>query len=225
MAFTEAAEGISFEAMVAHQQAVGRDRPAGPRTWTPSCPAPARGGSTASNPGRMLHPAQAPGRAQALGGPGHRSSCGRKLATVPGHPGLPPEPAAHPDRRPAHARASTSSPCRAPTPTNSTSTPPIWKPRCAACPGCMDVTSDLQIKNPQVNVDDRPRQGRHPRRHRRSRSRTRSTTPTAPARSPRSTPPTTSTRSSWSCCPSTRRDPAALSHALRPLHPRASSCR
>ncbi len=31
--------------------------------------------------------------------------------------------------------------------------PPCWRPRCAPCRGCMDVTSDLQIKNPQVNVE------------------------------------------------------------------------
>ena len=31
--------------------------------------------------------------------------------------------------------------------------------RCGRCPSSQDVSSDLQIKNPQVNVDDRPRPG------------------------------------------------------------------
>ena len=37
---------------------------------------------------------------------------------------------------------------------------------CASCPSCTDVTSDLQIKNPQVDVDDRPRPRRRARRDR-----------------------------------------------------------
>ena len=102
----------------------------------------------------------------------------------PGHPRVPAEPAADPHRRPRRPRASTSSRCRAPTSTQ------LYATRAAArgdaarrCRGCTDVTSDLQIKNPQVSVDDRPRPRRRARRHARSRSRTRSTTPTARGRS------------------------------------------
>ncbi len=76
-------------------------------------------------------------------------------------------------------------------------------------PMLQDVTSDLQIKNPQVNLDidrDRAAAWASPP----SRSRTPSTRPTAPARSPPSIPPPTSTRWSWSWNPSYQLDPSAL---------------
>ena len=57
---------------------------------------------------------------------------------------------------------------------------PQLEARLRALPGLLDVTSDLQISNPELNVQV-------------DRDRRRSTAPSAPARSRPSTPPTTST--------------------------------
>ena len=88
---------------------------------------------------------------------------------------------------------------------------PIIEEKIRALPGFQDVTSDLQIKNPQVvaraSTATRPRRWASPR----SRSRTPSTTPTASARCRPSTRRPTNTGSFWSCCPQYQLDPSALS--------------
>ncbi len=53
--------------------------------------------------------------------------------------------------RPA-PRPSTSSCCKVPTATSSTAAPPISRTSCASLPLLQDVTSDLEIKNPQLNL-------------------------------------------------------------------------
>ncbi len=66
-------------------------------------------------------------------------------------------------------RASTSSRCRARTRDELYDAAPRFEARAArSCPALQDVTSDLQIKNPQVNGRDRSRPGGDARRHRRA---------------------------------------------------------
>ena len=120
-------------------------------------------------------------------------------------------------------RASTSSRCRARTSTSSTSARRMLEDEaCARCPGFQDVTSDLQIQNPQVNVDDRPRQARP-----------RSASPpqqiedalySAYGTRQVSTiyAPTNQYQVILELAPEYQRDPTALSHALRPLLERAA---
>ena len=128
-----------------------------------------RGGNT----GPHLHAPQAARASASRRRRGHRSELRPKLAQVPGIRSFlqNPPPIRIGGRSP---RACTSSRCRAPTPTSSTRRAARSRRSCAALPGLQDVTSDLQITNPQVDVDDRPRPRRGARRHARSRSRRRS---------------------------------------------------
>ena len=77
----------------------------------------------------------------------------------------------------------------------------VFERRCAR-PGFQDVTSDLQLKNPQVEVEIEPRPGRHAR-HLGRADRAPLTTAYGSRRSPQIYARTTSTTSSWSWCPST----------------------
>ncbi len=103
-------------------------------------------------PGKPLHPAQAPGRARSSAPT--RSS--RSFApSLPAYPAcasicktLPPSASA------ARAVAApTSSPCRGRTPTSSTTRAQAMLDKMKDLPGLQDVTSDLQIRTPEVNVD------------------------------------------------------------------------
>ena len=102
---------------------------------------------------------------------GSRPRTERELSRRRGHPGAAAEAGAGArasasscrTRRPSASaasspRASTSSRCRGRTRTSSTARPRSWRRSCATLPGLQDVTSDLQIQNPQVNVEiDRDR--------------------------------------------------------------------
>ena len=77
-------------------------------------------------------------------------------------------------------------------------------------PGLTDVTSDLQIRNPQVKVEHRPRpRGRARHRRRPDRERALQRLRRAPGQHHLHAR-TTSTGWSWSCCPQYQRDLSAL---------------
>ena len=123
----------------------------------------------------------------------HRRSCGRSSRSARHQAS-----SCRTRRRSASAAASTKSLYQytlqgADTDELYTAAPQLEDEAARRCPGCIDVTSDLQITQPAGQRRDRPRQGVGARRHRASRSRTRSTTPTARGRSPRSTRRPTST--------------------------------
>ncbi len=110
--------------------------------------------SRRANTGRMFIRLKPRSRAQPQRRRGHPASCRPKLRAVPGHPRLPAEPAAHPHRRHARPRASTSSRLQGPDIEELYRGAPRCSRRsCATLPGLQDVTSDLQISNPQVAVE------------------------------------------------------------------------
>ena len=74
------------------------------------------------------------------------------------HPRLHDQPAADQHRRPAERAACTSSRCRTPTPTSSISCAPLLEDKMRQLAGLEDVSSDLQVKNPQVERRHRSRQ-------------------------------------------------------------------
>ena len=172
VATTEAAEGTSFDAMVQHQQAVAGDRREGPerRGLHVVGRRRRRRGSTEPGPARSSASSRAPSaklRADQVIRELRPSS-----PQVPGIRVFLAEPADHPHRRPRQPRACTSSRCRAPTSTRcTTGAPTLDGPAAADLPLLQDVTSDLQITNPQVDVADRPRPRRRAGRHARRRSR------------------------------------------------------
>ena len=103
---------------------------------------------------------------------------------------------------------------------------PSFETKLREIPGLLqDVTSDLQITNPQVIVDDRPRQGVSAAASPRSRSKTPSTTPTAHGRFPPSYAPTNQYQVIMELLPEYQPDPASLAHAVRPFDPPANWCR
>ena len=93
-----------------------------------------------------------------------------------------------------------------------------WR-KVRALPGFQDVTSDLQLKNPQVNVEiDRDKAAALG--VSAGRSRRRCTTPTARGRSRRSTRPTTQYQVILELLPEYQLDPQALSLLYVQLHQR-----
>ncbi len=148
-----------------------------------------------------------------------------KLAQVPGIRAFLQNPAADPPRRAARRRASTSSRCRTRTRRSSTSTPPLLEGKIRELAGLQDVTSDLQLTNPQLNVDDRPRHARPRSASRRSRSKTPSTPPTARARSRRSTRPNNQYQVILELAPEFQAAPGGARPALRARRRPATSCR
>ena len=154
-----------------HQQAVAAIVRADPDVECVHVVASARAAANSSaNQGRLFITAQAaPSESRSadevIDAPAAEAGAGA------GHPRLPPEPAADQHRRPEHARASTSSRSRARTPRRSTRIAALLERKLHGLPQLQDVTSDLQIKNPELDVDDRPRRGRGARRERPGRSR------------------------------------------------------
>ena len=119
-----------------------------------------RGGSAASRQHRAASSSRLKPRDEraAHAGPDHRGAAAEARRDSR-HPRLPAESAADPHRRPGRAAACTSSRCKAPTSRSCTSARRrLREARCAQLPGLADVTSDLQITSPQVNVEiDRDR--------------------------------------------------------------------
>ena len=164
-AFTEAAQGISFESMARHQQAAGRDRPAGPERRGLLLERRRLRPQHRRQPGPDLHAAQGRSERQAERRRGDRGAAGEGGGRSPA------SGSSCRTRRPSASaasspRASTSSRSRAPTPTSSTAAPRSSRRSSTAWPDLQDVTSDLQIQNPQVEVVDRPRPGPGARRER-----------------------------------------------------------
>ena len=147
---TETAEGTSFASMVEHPAGGGGDR----RRGLEHRGLHVGGGGWAGldQPGAPLHAAQAPPR------PRHELGRDRAVADAealddPGAAGLHPEPAGDQHQGAGAPRASTSTPCREGS-TSTSSTPPRSGSRrgCTRSPSSGDVTTDLQIRNPQVHV-------------------------------------------------------------------------
>ncbi len=121
-------------------------------------------------------------------------------------------------------RACTSSRCRAPTPTSSTAIAPQLEAKLRELPGLQDVTSDLQIKNPQVDVEiDRDRAAALGVTRAADRGRALHAYGTRQVSTIYA--PNNQYRVILELLPEYQRDPSALSAALRPLAPAAASCR
>ena len=75
-----------------------------------------------------------------------------KLARVPGDPGFVAEPAGDPRRWTAEPESCTSLPCKVRTPRNFTAARYLFEEKMRALPDFRDVGSDLQLKNPQLQV-------------------------------------------------------------------------
>ena len=148
---TEAAQGIGFPAMREKQLQIMAIVRAHPDVSNVLASAGPRGNTAVGNAGIILAQLKPRGRAQEDGRPDRRGAAAA-VREGAGHPRVPAGPAADPPRRQPHARASTSTRCRTPTRPSSTSTRPILEQKIRALPEVQDVTSDLQLSNPQLNV-------------------------------------------------------------------------
>ncbi len=162
--FTEGAQDISFDAMVQKPAALAEIIARGPEcAWLHvRRSAPAARGHGQHRP--ALHPPQAVSGSAADGRrdyPGAAPQAGRRA----GHQGLSRRTCRPSASAASSPRASISTPCRTPTPTSCTEWAPILEAKLRTLPGFQDVTTDLQINNPQVNAGHRPRQGRSAGRH------------------------------------------------------------
>ena len=155
-ATTDFAQGIGFDAMVAHQKQVADIVKADPNVlmFTSNV---GMGGGGSSNQGRLQHRPEAARPERKLTADEVINELRRKVVGRPGRARVPAEPAGHPHRRPddpqpvpVHAAGRTTRP-RSTSPRRSSSR------RCTRCPGLVDVSSDLQLANPQVNVSARSR--------------------------------------------------------------------
>ena len=117
-ASTEGPEDVSFEGMLAAQQRVAEIVCQDENVEAMSSSVGASGPTVASNAGRMFIRLKPRDGAVDVGRRDHRSIAqkGRRRAR---DPGLLPEPASHPHRRPVRQEHRTSSPSRAPTPPSS----------------------------------------------------------------------------------------------------------
>ncbi len=151
-AFTEAIEGISFDSMVKHQMEANRIVQQDPYVERFFSSAGARGSITASNSGVIFMRLVDRSRARSVGGRGDPGDA-RPRGRHPGAPAVPAEPAPDPDRRAAHQEPVPVHPAGRRHRTSCTTTRPSWRRSCSGLPGLRDVTTDLQLKNPHVNVD------------------------------------------------------------------------
>ena len=150
-AFTEAAQGISFDDMVKHQKAL-----AAIMSEDPYCRVYVRVGtsgvSVANNTGRMFMRLK-PRSERTLSADEIIQELRPKVSQVPGIMMFMRESPRYPYRRHTDRKPDTSSHFRVLTRENFIGQPWNWKLRCGQCNNCQDVTSDLQINNPQVNID------------------------------------------------------------------------
>ena len=164
-AFTEAAQGISFEAMVEHQSAmaeiVGKD----PNVESLMSSVGASGSNVSGNSGRIFIRLK-PRAERALSADEIIQELRPKLAGVPGIRVVPADPAPDPDRRAAHQEPVPVHAAGARTPASSTG----WRPaargeaaRPARAAGRDERPAD---REPAGERRDRPRQGRRARGHR-----------------------------------------------------------
>ena len=151
---TEAIQGIGFDEMVRHQHAGRRHRRRRIRTSPASATTSAAGrAAAASTQGRIERRPEAARRARRCRSTRSSRSCGRSWRRCRASAS-----SWSTSRRSTSAAsraraACISSRCRTPTRTSCTAGRRCSKRRCAQLPGLEDVSSDLQIKNPQVQVD------------------------------------------------------------------------
>ena len=119
--FTKAAQGISFDAMVKHQEAIADIIRRDPNVTTYFSSVGATGSSGGGNTGILFAHLKPRRRAQTQRRPGDRRVAAQARRRSRHHR-VPAESAADPDRRASSPKRPTSSRCRARTATNSTST-------------------------------------------------------------------------------------------------------
>ena len=203
---TEAAEGVSYDGLIAHQQEVADIIRQDPdvRAVTSSV-----GTLAAANQGQLtidltpIEPAQAGPRIRSL------AICPRRSRGSPASRSIIQNPPAI-QSAVSSPRACTSTRCRAGTSPLSTRRAPSSKPSCGNCPMLTGVTSDLLIENPQVTIDIDRAARRRTRASPRPRSRTRSTMRSGSGRCRRSTRRPTSTGSCMEVLPQYQQDIASL---------------
>ena len=149
--FTKAAQGISYDAMVKHQEAIADIIRRDPNVTTYFSSAGATGFSGGGNTGILFAHLKPLGERK-LSVDQVMDELRPKLAAVPGHHRVPAESAADPDRRQVH---------RSDLPAHAAKPQQRRTLQVRADSGAQnaqsmreltDVTSDLQISNPQVNV-------------------------------------------------------------------------
>jgi len=155
-AFTEAAQGISFEAMAEHQQALAAIVKEDPNVQAFMSSIGASGPNTAGNSGRIFMHLK-PREERALSVDGVIQELRVKLATVPGIrvflQNLPPIRIGGQLTKSLYQIS-----LQGPDTDELYRHAPRLEARLREVPGLQDVTSDLQIQNPQVNVEvDRDR--------------------------------------------------------------------
>src|SRR5437867_10305677 len=155
-AFTEAAQGISFEAMAQHQQALAAIVKEDPNVQAFMSSIGASGPNTAGNSGRIFMHLK-PREERALSVDGVIQELRVKLATVPGIrvflQNLPPIRIGGQLTKSLYQIS-----LQGPDTDELYRHAPRLEARLREMPGLQDVTSDLQIQNPQVNVEvDRDR--------------------------------------------------------------------
>ena len=160
---TEATQGIGFEEMVAHQHGGGRDPRRRIRTSRSSATTSASAGRAAAAAARtpaasssMLKPRA---RARAVGRPGDRQPAAEAGADSR-RPRVPGQPAADQHRRPRRRAACTSSRCRTPTPTSSTSWAPMLEAKMRELPGLRGRQQRPAAQEPAGQRRPRPRPDR-----------------------------------------------------------------
>ena len=148
--FTKAAQGISYDAMVKHQEAIAEIIRRDPNVTTYFSSAGATGFSGRRQHRHPVRASQAAQRAQAE----RRPDNGRAAAPAlrrPRHHRISAEPTADPDRRQVH-RGHLPARTAEPQQHRALQDAQILERKMRALGELTDVTSDLQISNPQVNV-------------------------------------------------------------------------
>ena len=149
--FTEAAQGISFEAMKRAPAGGGGDRAQDPDVERSLEPAGRAAASAAATTG-IVSCSSSPAPSASSRPTRSSRSCGPKLAQVPGIRAFLQNPP--PIRLGGSSpRASTSTRCRAPTPTSSTASRRCWRPKIRGAAGVPGRHDRPAAENPQVNIE------------------------------------------------------------------------
>ena len=151
---TEAAQGTAFDKLVEYQDAVADIIRQDPNV---EALVSTIGGSAAAtlggpNLGQIVVHLKPRSDAQELANDDHRDAAAADGQGAR-HQGLHAEPADHPDRRPGEQEPVSVLDAVARSQTSSTPRPRKLRKRAAAVPGLEDLTSDLAITSPQINVE------------------------------------------------------------------------
>ncbi|MEW6441303.1 MAG: efflux RND transporter permease subunit [bacterium] len=151
VAWTEAKEGISFQAMAEHQQALAAVVKADPNVDKFISTAGARGGSAGTNAG-IIFMHLPPREQRELSAEEVAAQLRRKVAQVPGIRAFVqnPPPISFGGRATKSQYQLT---LQSPETEELYRFAPVLESEMRKLPGLVDVTSDLQLKNPQVNVE------------------------------------------------------------------------